>query len=348
MNRKQKVMLARILASAVLLVALAFVPVTGIARLLCYLAVYLVIGYDILSKAFYGIVHGQVFDECFLMAVATVGAFALAIYDRSGDYNEAIAVMLFYQVGELFQSYAVGRSRRNITQLMDIRPDYANIEVDGTLERVDPSDVEVGSVIVVQPGEKVPVDGLVIEGTSSLDTSALTGESLPREVGQGDELISGCINISGVLRVRTTKEFGESTVSKILDLVENASSRKSRSEDFISKFARPGHQLPLCTGHIHTAFVLRRHRWRQQGRGPCQGFELPRDALEDEDRRLRQDRNADARGLRGQRNPSQHAGGRKDTGACRPCRGGILPPDSQEHRACLWRRRGPQQGGGHP
>ena len=308
MNRKQKVMLARILASAVLLVALAFVPVTGIARLLCYLAVYLVIGYDILSKAFYGIVHGQVFDECFLMAVATVGAFALAIYDGSGDYNEAIAVMLFYQVGELFQSYAVGRSRRNITQLMDIRPDYANIEVDGTLERVDPSDVEVGSVIVVQPGEKVPVDGVVIEGSSSLDTSALTGESLPREVGLGDELISGCINISGVLRVRTTKEFGESTVSKILDLVENASSRKSRSEDFISNAASgrpaacriacdrgrgrlaclalqgahvPGNQLPLRIGHIHPAFVLRRHRWRQQGRGPGQGIELPRDALED-------------------------------------------------------------------
>ena len=254
MNRKQKVMLARILASAVLLVALAFVPVTGMARLLCYLAVYLVIGYDILSKAFYGIVHGQVFDECFLMAVATVGAFALAIYDRSGDYNEAIAVMLFYQVGELFQSYAVGRSRRNITQLMDIRPDYANAEVDGTLERVDPSDVEVGSVIVVQPGEKVPVDGVVIEGSSSLDTSALTGESLPREVGQGDELISGCINISGVLRVRTTKEFGESTVSKILDLVENASSRKSKSEDFISKFARI-YTPAVCIGALLLAVL---------------------------------------------------------------------------------------------
>ena len=254
MNRKQKVMLARILASAVLLVALAFVPVTGMARLLCYLAVYLVIGYDILSKAFYGIVHGQVFDECFLMAVATVGAFALAIYDRSGDYNEAIAVMLFYQVGELFQSYAVGRSRRNITQLMDIRPDYANAEVDGTLERVDPSDVEVGSVIVVQPGEKLPVDGVVIEGSSSLDTSALTGESLPREVGQGDELISGCINISGVLRVRTTKEFGESTVSKILDLVENASSRKSKSEDFISKFARI-YTPAVCIGALLLAVL---------------------------------------------------------------------------------------------
>ncbi len=238
MSKKQRTMLTRILVAAGLLVALAFVPVTGWLRFGCYLVPYLVIGYDILLKAWKGIRNGQVFDENFLMAVATVGAIALALYEGSGDYTEAIAVMLFYQVGELFQSYAVGKSRRNISDLMDIRPDYANLERDGKLEQVDPDEVAVGSVIVVQPGEKVPIDGTVVEGSSTLNTAALTGESLPREVAEGDEIVSGCINMSGLLKIRTTKEFGESTVSKILDLVENASSRKSRSEAFISKFAR--------------------------------------------------------------------------------------------------------------
>lgn len=238
MTKKQKKMLTRIIICAVMLIALQFLPITGIPRFILYLAAYLVIGYDILKKAGKGIGNGRVFDENFLMAIATIGAFALAIYEKSGDYNEAIAVMLFYQIGELFQSYAVGKSRKNISALMDIRPDYANIEVDGKLEKVDPDEVTVGSVIVVQPGEKVPLDGVVVEGTSSLNTSALTGESLPRDVKAGDEIISGCIDLSGVLKIRTTKAFGESTVSKILDLVENASSRKSRSETFISRFAK--------------------------------------------------------------------------------------------------------------
>ena len=238
MTKKQKKMLTRIIICAVMLVALQFLPITGIPRFILYLAAYLVIGYDILKKAGKGIGNGRVFDENFLMAIATIGAFALAIYEKSGDYNEAIAVMLFYQIGELFQSYAVGKSRRNISALMDIRPDYANIEVDGKLEKVDPDEVSVGSIIVVQPGEKVPLDGVIIDGASTLNTSALTGESLPRDAKTGDEIISGCINMTGVLKIRTTKEFGESTVSKILELVENSSSRKSRSEDFIAKFAR--------------------------------------------------------------------------------------------------------------
>ena len=238
MTKKQKKMLTRIIICAVMLVALQFLPITGIPRFALYLAAYLVIGYDILKKAGKGIGNGRVFDENFLMAIATIGAFALAIYEKSGDYNEAIAVMLFYQIGELFQSYAVGKSRKNISALMDIRPDYANIEVDGKLEKVDPDEVTVGSVIVVQPGEKVPLDGVIIDGTSTLNTSALTGESLPRDAKTGDEIISGCINMTGVLKIRTMKEFGESTVSKILELVENSSSRKSRSEDFIAKFAR--------------------------------------------------------------------------------------------------------------
>ncbi len=251
MTKKQKTMLVRILASAALLLGLqllpagAFAGLDGVlfpgagrwARFALYLADYFLIGYDILRKAVKGILNRQVFDENFLMAVATVGAMALAIYEN-GDYLEAIAVMLFYQIGEWFQSYAVGRSRRNISELMDIRPDYANVERDGRLEQVDPDEVEIGSVIVVQPGEKVPIDGVVVEGTSSLNTSALTGESLPREAGEGDEIISGCVNMTGLLKIRTTREFGESTVSKILDLVENASSRKSKSEDFISRFAR--------------------------------------------------------------------------------------------------------------
>ena len=241
MNKKQRIMLLRIIAAAVLLIVLNVIPFAsdaGWLRFLLYLAPYLVIGYDILLKAGKGIRNRQVFDENFLMAVATVGAIALALLERSGDYTEAIAVMLFYQVGEWFQSYAVGKSRRNISELMDIRPDYANMERDGKLERVDPDEVEIGTVIVVQPGEKVPIDGVIVEGSSSLNTSALTGESLPRDAKAGDEIISGCINMTGVLKIRTTKEFGESTVSKILDLVENASSRKSRSEDFISRFAR--------------------------------------------------------------------------------------------------------------
>ena len=238
MNKKQKKMLIRILIAAAMLIALKLIPVTGILQLALYLVVYGIIGYDILKKAWKGILNRQVFDENFLMAVATIGAFALAIYERSGDYVEAIAVMLFYQIGELFQSYAVGKSRRNISALMDIRPDYANIERDGQLEKVAPDEVEIGSVIVVQPGEKVPLDGVILSGTSSLNTSALTGESLPRDAKEGDEVISGCINMTGVLRIQTTKEFGESTVSKILELVEDSSSHKSKSEAFISKFAR--------------------------------------------------------------------------------------------------------------
>ena len=238
MTKKQKVMLIRILITAAMLLALKFIPLTGIPQLIAYLIAYLVIGYDILRKAGKGILNGRVFDENFLMAIATLGAFFLAIWTRSGDYVEGIAVMLFYQIGELFQSYAVGKSRRNISALMDIRPDYANIEKDGQLEQVDPDEVAVGSIIVVQPGEKVPLDGVVVSGSASLNTSALTGESLPRDVKEGEEIISGCIDMSGVLKIRTTKEFGESTVSKILDLVENASSRKSRSETFISRFAR--------------------------------------------------------------------------------------------------------------
>lgn len=237
MNKKQKKVLVRIIIAAILMIGLKFVPVEGILRFILYMVPYFIIGYDILRKAFKGIKNKQVFDENFLMAVATIGAIAVALYEN-GDYTEAIAVMLFYQIGELFQSYAVGRSRRNISELMDIRPDYANIEVDGSLEQVDPDEVEIGTVIVVQPGEKIPIDGIIEVGSSTLNTSALTGESLPREAAVGDEVISGCINMTGLLKIRTTKEFGESTVSKILDLVENSSSKKSKSENFISKFAK--------------------------------------------------------------------------------------------------------------
>ena len=254
MNKKQKKMLIRILISAALLIALSFAPVTGIARFVLYLVPYLIIGYDILLKAFKGIKNRQMFDENFLMAVATVGAIAIALYEQSGDYTEAIAVMLFYQIGELFQSYAVGKSRRNISELMDIRPDYANVEQDGKLEKVDPDEVEIGSVIVVQPGEKVPIDGVILEGSSTLNTCALTGESIPREAAAGDEIISGCINMTGLLKVKTTKEFGESTVSRILDLVENASSRKSRSEEFISRFARI-YTPAVCYAALALAFL---------------------------------------------------------------------------------------------
>lgn len=254
MNKKQKKMLARIIVALVLLVALHFVPVEGALRFCCYMVPYLIVGYDILLKAVKGIKNRQMFDECFLMAVATVGAVTLALYSGSGDYTEAVAVMLFYQIGELFQSVAVGKSRRNISELMDISPDYANIEVDGQLEQVDPDEVEIGSIIIVQPGEKVPIDGVVLEGTSSLDTSALTGESVPRDIAQGEEVISGCINMTGVLKIRTTKEFGESTVSKILELVENASSRKSKSENFISKFARV-YTPAVCYAALALAFL---------------------------------------------------------------------------------------------
>ena len=237
MTKKQKKMLVRIIVSAAMMLVLNFLPLEGLLRFLLYFIAYLVIGYDILRKAWKGIRNGRVFDENFLMSLATVGAIIVGLVD-TGDYVEAIAVMLFYQIGELFQSYAVGKSRKNISQLMDIRPDYANVEVDGKLQQLDPDEVPIGTIIVVQPGEKVPIDGVVEEGTSSLNTSALTGESLPRDVQTGDEIISGCINMTGVLKIRTTKEFGESTVSKVLDLVENASSRKSKSEDFISRFAK--------------------------------------------------------------------------------------------------------------
>ena len=312
MTSKQKKTLVRIILAAALLVGLAFAPVEGWLRLALYMVPYLLVGYDILRKAFKGILNGRIFDENFLMAVATVGAIAIAVYDNTGDYTEAVAVMLFYQIGEWFQAYAVGKSRRNISDLMDIRPDYANIEKDGALERVDPDTVEKGTVIVVQPGEKVPLDGVVVSGSSSLNTSALTGESLPRSVAEGDEIISGCINLTGLLKVRTTKLFGESTVSQILELVENASSRKSKSEAFITRLhadrvllgARPGHssapgahvpdgsarglgrldlpcarlsrdQLPVRARHQHSAVVLRGHRRREQGGHPRQGIELP-------------------------------------------------------------------------
>ena len=255
MTKKQRVILTRILITAAMLIALKFIPLTGILQLIAYLMVYLVISYDILRKAARGIIKGQAFDENFLMALATLGAFFLAVWTGSGDYVEGIAVMLFYQVGELFESYAVGKSRRNISALMDIRPDYANVERDGTLEQVDPDEVAVGSIIVVQPGEKVPLDGVVIDGSASLNTSALTGESMPRDVKEGDEIISGCIDMSGVLKIRTTKVFGESTVSKILDLVENASSRKSRSEAFISRFARI-YTPAVCAGALVLAIAV--------------------------------------------------------------------------------------------
>ncbi len=255
MTKKQKKMLVRILITAVMLIALKFIPITGVPQLIAYLAAYLVIGYDILRKAGKGILNGRAFDENFLMALATLGAFFLAIWTKSGDYVEGIAVMLFYQIGELFQSYAVGKSRKNISALMDIRPDYANIEADGQLKQVDPDEVTVSSIIVVQPGEKVPLDGVVVEGSASLNTSALTGESLPRDVKAGDEIISGCIDMSGVLKIRTTKAFGESTVSKILDLVENASSRKSRSEAFISRFAKI-YTPAVCAAALALAMLM--------------------------------------------------------------------------------------------
>lgn len=247
MNKKQKKILVRIIIAAVMLVVLFFIPVTGILRFLLYLAVYLIIGYDVLLKAFRGILNRRIFDENFLMAIATVGAFALAIYEKSGDYIEAISVMLLYQVGELFQSFAVGKSRKNISNLMDIRPDYANIEVDGNLEQIDPDEVKIGSEIIVQPGERVPIDGIVVEGNSSLNTSAITGESIPCDVEKGDEIISGSINMTGTLKIQTTKAFGESTVSKILELVENSSSHKSKSENFISKFARIYTPIVCCS-----------------------------------------------------------------------------------------------------
>ncbi|MBE5958473.1 MAG: cadmium-translocating P-type ATPase [Lachnospiraceae bacterium] len=253
MNKKQKKLLIRIIISAVLMIGLYFMPVKGAVRFLLYLIPYLVIGYDILKKAFKGIINRQVFDENFLMAVATIGAMAIAVYE-DGDYTEAIAVMLFYQIGEFFQSYAVGKSRKNITALMDIRPDYANVENDGEIEQVDPDEVEVGTIIIVNPGEKIPIDGIVAEGESSIDTSALTGESVPRDIAVGEEVISGCINLSGVLKIETTKEFEESTVSKVLELVEDSSSRKSKSENFISKFAK--YYTPLvCYSALALAIV---------------------------------------------------------------------------------------------
>ena len=269
MNKKQKKMLFRILLSAALLIALHFAPFTGAVRFLAYMVPYVIIGYDILRKAALGIKNRQVFDECFLMAVATVGAIAIGLVEN-GDYTEAVAVMLFYQVGEWFQSYAVGKSRRNISELMDIRPDYANLLEDGKLVQVDPDEVEIGTIIVVQPGEKVPIDGVVVEGTSTLNTAALTGESLPRDAIPGDEIISGCVNMTGLLKIRTTKEFGESTVSKILDLVENASSRKSRSEDFIAKFARV-YTPAVCYGALALAILPPLVRMLALGLAPAWG-----------------------------------------------------------------------------
>lgn len=278
MNKKQKKMLVRILVSAALIIVLKWIPAEGLLRFALYMIPYIIIGYDVLKKAWKGICNRQVFDENFLMAIATIGAIAVALYEGSAsaaalgisgenDYTEAIAVMLFYQIGEFFQSYAVGKSRRNISELMDIRPDYANIEKDGELEQVDPDEVEIGTIIVVKPGEKVPIDGTIIEGNTSLNTSALTGESLPREAGVDDEVISGCINLSGLIKIRTTKEFGESTVSKILDLVENAGSKKSKSENFISKFAR--YYTPaVCYGALALAVLPPLVRWLFMGLSP--------------------------------------------------------------------------------
>lgn len=254
MNKKQRNMLARIIIALIMTVALFFIDAIGWTRFLLYLIIYLIIGYDILKKAWLGIIHGRVFDENFLMAVATVGAFALALYEESGDYLEAVAVMLFYQIGEFFQSYAVGKSRRDIAALMDIRPDYANIEKDGKIIKVDPDYVEIGQTIIIQPGERIPIDGIIVSGKSSLNTSALTGESLPREVNSGDEVISGSINLSGILKVRTTKEFGDSTVSKILELVEESAARKSKSENFIARFARI-YTPAVCYGALALALL---------------------------------------------------------------------------------------------
>lgn len=254
MNKKQRNMLARIIIALIMTVALFFIDAIGWTRFLLYLIIYLIIGYDILKKAWLGIIHGRVFDENFLMAVATVGAFALALYEESGDYLEAVAVMLFYQIGEFFQSYAVGKSRRDIAALMDIRPDYANIEKDGKIIKVDPDYVEIGQTIIIQPGERIPIDGIIVSGKSSLNTSALTGESFPREVNSGDEVISGSINLSGILKVRTTKEFGDSTVSKILELVEESAARKSKSENFIARFARI-YTPAVCYGALALALL---------------------------------------------------------------------------------------------
>ena len=254
MNKKQRNMLARIIIALIMTVALFFIDATGWTSFLLYLIIYLIIGYDILKKAWLGIIHGRVFDENFLMAVATVGAFALALYEESGDYLEAVAVMLFYQIGEFFQSYAAEKSRRDIAALMDIRPDYANIEKDGKIIKVDPDYVEIGQTIIIQPGERIPIDGIIVSGKSSLNTSALTGESLPREVNSGDEVISGSINLSGILKVRTTKEFGDSTVSKILELVEESAARKSKSENFIARFARI-YPPAVCYGALALAFL---------------------------------------------------------------------------------------------
>ena len=278
MNKKQKKMLVRIIVSAAFIIILKFVPAEGLVRFALYMIPYFIIGYDVLKKAWKGICNRQVFDENFLMAIATIGAIAVALYEGSAsaaalgitgenDYTEAIAVMLFYQIGELFQSYAVGKSRRNISELMDIRPDYANIEKDGALEQVDPDEVEIGTIIVVKPGEKIPIDGTIVEGNTSLNTSALTGESLPKEASVDDEVISGCINLSGLIKIRTTKEFGESTVSKILDLVENAGSKKSKSENFISKFAR--YYTPaVCYGALALAILPPLVRWLFMGLSP--------------------------------------------------------------------------------
>ena len=335
LNKKQKNLLLRIIAAAVMLIVLYLLPLEDypVLRFVLFLIPYLTVGYDILRKAWKGILNGQVFDECFLMAVATIGAMIL------GEYAEGVAVMLFYQIGELFQSIAVGKSRRSISDLMDIRPDYANLEQDGEIEKVDPDDVEVGSIIVIRPGEKVPIDGIVIEGRSALNTSALTGESLPRDVEPGDEIISGSVNMSGVLRVETTKEFDESTASKILELVENAGERKAKSEQFITKFARvytPAvcygalalailgcHQLSVCDRGQCSALVFRRDRRRKQSGYPDQGLQFHGDAGECQICRHGQNRNCHEgqfRSDRGARRARSEDGFRRDPGAGSACR----------------------------
>ena len=391
MTRKQRKMMMRIFIAAVFLLIIrmipegvfetfddaAFVGAGRLSRFILYVVDYLIIGYDILRKAVRGILNGRVFDENFLMAVATVGAFALAIYEN-GDYMEAIAVMLFYQIGEWFQSYAVGKSRKSITDLMDIRPDYANIEEGGSLRQVDPDEVRVGTVIVVQPGEKIPIDGVVVEGTSALNTGALTGESLPKEACPGDEVISGCISMSGLLKIRTTKEFGESTVSKILDLVENASSRKSKSEDFISKFARI-YTPAVCFSALALAVLPPVITMAAFGADPGWGVWLYRALtflviscpcalvisiplsffagiggassqgilVKGSNYLEILSGNSDKGCVQGSRNTSQRNGGEKAPGVCGSCRKLVISPYKQEHKTGIRRKRRQKPSNGH-
>ena len=371
MTKKQKKMLWRIIATAVIILVIKLFSIGGIAGTLLYLAAYGIIGYDILRKAGKGIVRGQVFDENFLMAVATVGAIGLAFYEKSGDFLEAVAVMLFYQIGELFQSYAVGKSRRSITALMDIRPDYANIEQDGQLTQVDPGEVPVGAVIVVQPGAKVPLDGVVLEGSSTLNTAALTGESLPRDVTDGDEIVSGCINMTGVLKIRTTKAFGESTVSKILELVENSSSHKSKSENFISKFARV-YTPAVCAAALALAVLPPVVRllagldgdwgtWLYRALSflvvscPCAlvisiplSFFAGLGGASHQGGGVRQDRHPDPGRVRRHRRASQFTAPGESAGIRRSGRVRLLPPHQPQPSAGLWRSYRPRPGHGYP